>query len=367
MQTQTVKSFARRLGFALAGLLAALPARPCTTCVLQGDGRLYFARNLDWIAEEGLVIVNPRELAKTAFVTPPHVPAKWTAKYGSVTFNQFGREQPFGGMNEAGLVVEQMMLMESEYPPADTRPEIGMLQWMQYQLDTCRTVAEVLAADERVRIEQPSVPARVHYLICDAQGGIATIEFLGGKQVVHRGKDLPFRALANDTYASSLAHARANPAPETTPAQARDRQSLSRFAHAATRAARFTATTPERDLAYAFDTLEQVCQGEFTVWRIVYDIGAKRIHFRTRGTPQERVLDLKQLDFACQRTVQFADLKEAPTAGAGLKFRDLTEAEHRKYLDALLDQPRVKQTFGDLSSMKEGLLLTLQGYTCATP
>ena len=33
-------------------------------------------------------------------------PASWVSKYGSVTFNQYGRELPTGGMNEAGLVVE---------------------------------------------------------------------------------------------------------------------------------------------------------------------------------------------------------------------------------------------------------------------
>lgn len=29
----------------------------------------------------------------------------WTSRYASVTFNQWGREFPMDGMNEAGLVV----------------------------------------------------------------------------------------------------------------------------------------------------------------------------------------------------------------------------------------------------------------------
>jgi choloylglycine hydrolase len=28
----------------------------------------------------------------------------WISKYGSITFNQYGREFPTGGMNEKGLV-----------------------------------------------------------------------------------------------------------------------------------------------------------------------------------------------------------------------------------------------------------------------
>ena len=56
----------------------------------------------------------------------------WTSKYGSATFNQYGREFPMGGMNEAGLVVESMMLFETEYPLPDTRSGIDPTQWIQY-------------------------------------------------------------------------------------------------------------------------------------------------------------------------------------------------------------------------------------------
>src|SRR5581483_9546892 len=109
-------------------------------------------RNLDWDWENGLVFINARQVQKRAFVLGPNA-ATWTSKYGSVTFNQFGRELPFGGMNEAGLVVENMWLTETQYPAGDSRPEINMLQWIQYQLDTCSTVAEVIENDKRIRLE----------------------------------------------------------------------------------------------------------------------------------------------------------------------------------------------------------------------
>ena len=51
--------------------------------------------------------------------------ATWTAQYGSITFNQYGRELPTGGINEAGLVVESMALSEARYPEPDHRPYIG--------------------------------------------------------------------------------------------------------------------------------------------------------------------------------------------------------------------------------------------------
>jgi choloylglycine hydrolase len=344
-------------------LLAAVTAFPCTTFVLKGPGRIYFGRNLDWSWEDGLVIVNPREVQKTALVARSHSPAKWTSKYGSVTFNQFGQEKPFGGMNEVGLVVEQMMLSESQYPVGDSRPEIDMLQWIQYQLDTCSNVAEVVATDGKIRVEQPTVPARIHYLVCDAAGDCATIEFLGGKMVCHRGQALTYPALANSTYEQSVTYARTNAVPAGSSEPLRDPQSLPRFACAASRAAGFRPRTPEKDIAYAFETLEQVRQGKSTVWQIVYDISARRIYFRTASNPQERTLELKSLDFAHTRMAKFADIRANASAAGTLELATLTEALHRRYLESFYAQASLKQAMGDFTPMIEPYLLALRGYT----
>lgn len=82
---------------------------------------------------------------------------------------------PYGGSNEVGLVVEQMMLLESKYPEPDERPAINMLQWIQYQLDNCRTVEEVIATDKCLRQAVQHGKQRIHYLICDASGDTAAM------------------------------------------------------------------------------------------------------------------------------------------------------------------------------------------------
>ena len=128
--------------------------------------------------------------------------ATWVATYGSVTFNQFGRDNPMTGINEKGLMVSQMWLDETRYPPADTRPVIGNLEWIQYNLDRHGSVAEVLADAEAVR---PMSRAPIHYLVADAAGDAAALEFLDGKLVVHRGAAMPVRALTNSTYSESVA------------------------------------------------------------------------------------------------------------------------------------------------------------------
>ena len=99
-------------------LLSLTPqsSHSCTTFCLDKGDQLVFGKNQDSI-DNGLMIVNKRGVLKTAMVNDkePGVsqPVSWTSQYGSVTFNRFGRELPFGGMNEAGLVVEQMTLFET--------------------------------------------------------------------------------------------------------------------------------------------------------------------------------------------------------------------------------------------------------------
>jgi choloylglycine hydrolase len=359
-----MKRIALGLHLCLLGLLAANTAQPCTTFVMRGGERIYLGKNLDWDWDNGLVLINQRGVKKAAFVQPGNPPAQWTSKYGSVTFNQFGQEMPFGGMNEAGLVVENMWLDETRYPDKDSRPAINLLQWIQYQLDNCRTVEEVIATDAKVRVEAPPFFAQIHYLVCDASGDCASLECLDGKQVCHRGKDFPFHALANDTYDHALGYARAHPDPGTNSAPLANTGSDARFCRAAARVRTFQPGTPKDEVKYAFDTLEQVRQGDYTVWRIVYDVSGRQIHYRTRTNPQERTVSLKALEFACGHPVQCVDIEAKPSAAGVLEFKELTEASHREYLQGFSAQPSLKQKFGDLSMQVEGLVLTLRTYTC---
>ena len=103
-------------------LMYAAQLEACTTFVLRSESQLLYGRSLDWLSGVGMVVVNKRDVARTALISPPGPPARWVSRYGSVTFNQVGRGLPYGGMNEVGLVVENMWLEETEYPEAAGRP-----------------------------------------------------------------------------------------------------------------------------------------------------------------------------------------------------------------------------------------------------
>ena len=87
----------------------------CSTFKLQkGDGLIY-GHNLNQgdIGVPGLVFINKRGIFKlgrtwSELITKERLnPSShcWISRYGSVTFNAFGRDFPDGGMNEVGLYI----------------------------------------------------------------------------------------------------------------------------------------------------------------------------------------------------------------------------------------------------------------------
>ena len=179
----------------------------CTTFCLDTHDELVVGKNFDWWTPPGLIIVNKRNVSKTAAFPRDWTggePVSWTSKYGSVTLNPWGREFAFEGMNEAGLVVSAMGLELTEYPAPDARPAIPPFQWVQYQLDTAATVADVIASDAEMRISEEEMT--FHFFICDSLGNCASIEFLDGVLVVHQTaqETMPVKVLANSPYSTDL-------------------------------------------------------------------------------------------------------------------------------------------------------------------
>ncbi len=270
----------------------------CTTFVLKDGHLIVFGRNYDWNVGVGLVNVNQRNLIKVAAVNPSEKPIQWTSRYGSITFNQYGKEYPMGGLNEAGLVVELMMLGQTEYPAPDERPAITELAWIQYQLDNFKSVQEVIDSDGVVRITSDSVP--IHFLVCDRSGHVAAIEFLEGKMVCHAGAALPFEALANSTYEDSLQYLKRHKGFGGDRYLTPSTQSLDRFAVAVQMIAEYRETHDRPIVGYAFEILDSVGQKTHTQWSIVYDIQNLEVHFRTRAASRRKSICLKEFDFSCR-------------------------------------------------------------------
>jgi penicillin V acylase-like amidase (Ntn superfamily) len=304
--------------------LGAQPAGACTSFVLRNGGEPVFARNFDYGFGGGMLVVNKRSVAKTAAV--PGTPAQWVAKYGSVTFNLYGRELPMGGMNEEGLVVECMWLDESQYPAADSRPAVSDLQWIQYQLDVSATVADVIQNAAAVRIFGYG-GSKIHFLVSDQGGDCAVIEFIGGKFIAQTGRHLPVPALTNSTYENSVGFLDGFVGDVNSEMYQANSRSLGRFVIAATAVKSFEQEPRKDAVSYAFDALDKARSDENTQWTIVYDVAGRRIHFRTRENPATRVIDFADLDFSCLKPVLVHDLA-AP--GSGTIAKELEDYTYEK-------------------------------------
>jgi len=308
----------------LASCLAQ-QAGACSTFLLKHGENLWFGRNYDWPFGDALLLSNKRGIAKIAFATAN--PARWTSKYGSLTFNQYGREFPCGGINEAGLVIEVMWLDASLYPRPDQRAALNALQWVQYQLDTAGSVEEVIASDKQLRI-QPACGEKLHFLIADRAGNCAAIEFLQGKLVVHTGKSLPAAVLTNATYEQSLGELQQHQGFGGSKAVPSRNQGGTRFVCAADQVRKLSAA-PACNVDQAFGVLDQVAQTE-TQWRIVYDLKARQIHFRTRQAPTPRTVDLARFDFSPAAKSRMLDCNAALSGEVSRSFEDYRRSTNRE-------------------------------------
>jgi penicillin V acylase-like amidase (Ntn superfamily) len=317
---------------------------PCTTFVLKNDRNLLFGRNLDWHIGTGLLITNQRNIEKIALVDSAENPIKWISKYGSITFNQVGRDLPYGGMNEAGLVVEHMSLPKTKYPAKDDRQSIQACQWIQYQLDNCATVEDVINSDKILRIVDDI--SLFHFLICDRLGNAAVIEFLNGTMIVKAGEQLPLTALANSTYEESITSF-------VTKANTAYDRSLYNFCTASNMIENYTSNKVSDDIAYSFDILKSVAQGYSTKWSIVYDIKNLKVYFKIFETPtlietqiiflkeegsaETKIIDLTEFDFKCSSPSLVMDLEIDKEGVVNSYFTEYTTDINKKYISKAFD------------------------------
>lgn len=319
-------------------------ARPCTTFFLKAGDVRVFGWNFDWMVPDALIIVNKRHVGKSALTIGPS--AHWVSRFGSVTVNQHGREFPLGGMNEVGLVVAQMWLSGTTYPQPDERESISTLQWIQYQLDTAESVAQVLASLERLRVASIS-GAPLHYFIADATGDCAAIEFIDGAAVCHRGDQLPVSVLTNNTYQDSLAALQRCAGFGGDAPIGESMGSLDRFARAADRLRGFHLKTSGDPVRYAFKVLRDVAQGKETRWSVVYDLGGRRLHVRSPIAPSVRAIELGRLDFDCQSVVGVLDVHAPLSGDVTQRFELYTRARNEQLVLASLEKTDFLKDFPD--------------------
>jgi choloylglycine hydrolase len=238
-------------------------------------------------------------------------------------------------MNEAGLIIEVMWLDQTEYPEPDQRQAASALQWVQYQLDNCSTVEEVVASDSTLRIAQRATP--LHFLACDRNGNAAAIEFLDGRMVVHMGSDLPHSALTNSTYASSTRLYEDSKRHETKEIFLAADYSLKRFVWAARGVEEWNPENNESSIDYAFEILDKVSVPT-TMFRIVYDPGHNRIYYFNQSNPHVRSIDCSAFDYSCETPVKVLGINAGQPGDVTPMFTDYTYEMNYDLIDRVYSE-----------------------------
>jgi len=312
-------------------ILTVPPVESCSTFMLSRDDCLIVGHNLDQeFYTPGMIHINRQgenkrsvssfELSLTDVTTPI---LEWTSKYGSVTFSLLGRGLPDGGMNEAGLVVNEMGLGESEFPFSDTLPTMLVHQWIQYQLDMFADVEEVIQNLANINVQPmgtftPASWANYHAFISDSSGDYAIIEFLNKSIIVHRGKTAPVPVLCNFPYERELKRLENYQSFWGKIRRWLNLEHDMRFVIAAETLEEYSLGVTQSPTDFCFELLSSLQFNYTKQWSIVYDVKNFRISFRTVGHPEIKFLDFSDLDFSAK-----ADFKILPSIDLDLAGGDI--------------------------------------------
>jgi len=198
------------LAGAIAIITDQMPSAACTRVLFTGqDGTVITGRSMDW----------GEDMHSDMWVLPGGMPREgmggtnsihWVSQYGSLIVAGYNMGT-CEGMNEQGLVVNMLALVESDYgiPPAGQKV-ISISTWAQYFLDNFATVAEAVSALEKDEFQVQTIvlptgkAANMHLSLSDATGDSAIFEYVKGRLVIHHNKK--FRVMTNSpTYDQQLA------------------------------------------------------------------------------------------------------------------------------------------------------------------
>jgi hypothetical protein len=307
------------------------------------DGARLLAKNQDVPYDGVYLFTNHRGMSKKAIVPPPHRPLEWISRHGSITVSQVGKELPNGGMNEAGLVVEQTTLWESSYSETAEQPAIGELQWIQWLLDTCASVQEAREAIPSVRIAQPM--SRLHYILCDRSGDCAVVEFIDGTLHWRSGDILAVPVIANTSYAEALRSMRDADANWRRACEDYQRNSMERLVKAAAYLSSPFPCKTEEQVAYSFGVLQKV-QREDTAFSLVYDLTRMELHFSSSRFPGQETIRLNKLDFSPEVLPMVLDLQQHMNGACEESFTAYNTGLNRTIAEGFFRNPLLTEAFG---------------------
>ena len=164
----------------------------CTVfAALNADGELLLGRNFDWFNRPALLLFThpPNGYASVSLVDISYLGFDTKAPSFADRFRLLDAPHwPFDGMNEWGLAIGMMAVPYADEGQNQDRATVGSLAIMRLILDRARDVEEAVALLQAYNIDWEGGPP-LHYLVADAGGQSAVIEFVDGKTNVLWNED----------------------------------------------------------------------------------------------------------------------------------------------------------------------------------
>jgi len=169
----------------------------CTCFAALGRDHAVFGRNFDWYDHPALLLftdppdgyasVSMVDISYLGFGTVEPLPAtRDSLLYAPLT--------PFDGMNECGLAVGMMAVPKAKPAHDPEEATLSGLEAIRLLLDHARDVDEALRLMREFNIVFSGPP--LHYLIADAAGGSAVVEYVNGEMKV-LPNELPWQVATN--------------------------------------------------------------------------------------------------------------------------------------------------------------------------
>jgi penicillin V acylase-like amidase (Ntn superfamily) len=309
-------------------------ASGCSTFALIRGETILVCNNDDWFCNVAYFVVSPRGITKQTFLPSADKRLEWTSKYGSVTINFNFVGSPSGGMNEAGLVIDESWPGPCRYPDPDARPAIDEIQWLQYQFDNCATVDEVIQTDLKLRIV--GFFGKSHYFVCDKNGKAATIEWIDGKMVVHilTGDNVP--VLTNDNYGYSITQLKKYQGFGGDMTIGNSPSSLDRFCRAANMVRQFGEKEGITEIDYGFSVLANIAQ-QNTEFSWVYDINNLTICYKTAWNKEIKEVPLNKFDFTSEGPLLMTDILTTDNGDITYNFEPYTLEKNRDFVARVVE------------------------------
>lgn len=321
-------------------------ALACSTIKLQKGNELLYCHNLNANGMDvpGMVFINKRgvfkkgrtwsELLNKDQSNPSSL--SWISKYGSVTFNTFGRDLPDGGLNEAGLYIWEMGL-DTQYPKNAALPKLCQMNWMQYILDNFSTLDEALRSAYEIEIDGWGW----HYFVGDMDGNCASIEFINGEVIIHKGETMPVPGLFNAPYAREIELSRYFKGFGGFYEPALDDIRVPRYVKTAVMIKNYDPAQNAVD--YGFSILKGLTVTETPDWSVVFDVRRRNVYFRTSPYPEIKKFSMDGFDFSNGGPVMILDMDIKDSVDVTDRFHPFTAEEVKSFIQRL---PLPEQFYG---------------------